>query len=66
MTQEITTPIKIRVAMLPDGISQARLAKKLGISRQALNRHLRPNADMKLSFLRRIAKALNVDPRTLI
>lgn len=44
------------------GLSQAELARKMGVGPMTVSKQLKPGADVKASTIKRIAKALGVKP----
>jgi len=53
--------LKLKARLVEKGLRQSDLAKRLGISVQALNRKLNGISDFRLSELEEIAKALDID-----
>lgn len=54
------TGVKIRSARLANGLSQMKLAEKIGISYQQLQKYENGSSDLSLNRLRQFSKALNL------
>ena len=62
------TPLKLRLAELRKrrGWSQAELGRRAGVNSSVVSRAERGETDLSLSTLEKLAKALGVNPRSLL
>jgi transcriptional regulator with XRE-family HTH domain len=57
---------RLRALRIRRALTQEELAKRAGLSKQAVNRLEVDRAEPRMSSLRKLAKALDVDPSELV
>lgn len=62
----MTIALRIREFRERKGWSQAELARRAGLHNSVVNRAERGQTDITMATLEKLAKALSVDPRSLI